>query len=266
MASKLDIALDDVIKERRNENRGKRGGNNRSDFGTRRRDGGNIRKRNDNGGSGAFAARSFVRSIQVPERRDGGREKRNVNGQWSHDKFVDEVGPSSSSSINSRLGGSRLSGSTVAATTELAVENLHYNVTENDLLELFSTVGDVQKARIKFDPSGRSTGAAFVKYVNTEDAKEAAKKYDGVLLDGQPMRIEIKERERNESRGNNHRGGRNNNFRSGNKNSNNRNRNGGNRSFKDRNSDRNNKNLTAEDLDREMESYMTNNDNDMVLD
>lgn len=71
MASNLDLALDQVIKDRKNENRNKKGGNNKAQFGTRRREGGNIRKRNDNAG-GSFAARSFVRSVQVPARRGEG--------------------------------------------------------------------------------------------------------------------------------------------------------------------------------------------------
>lgn len=96
------------------------------------------------------------------------------------------------SSIISRLGG-RGSSNAASRGSIINVENLHYNVTEKDLEELFSTVADVVSAKLVFDLSGRSTGVATVKYDSLEDAEKAVKKYNNVELDGQAMRIEIKE-------------------------------------------------------------------------
>jgi RNA recognition motif-containing protein len=61
------------------------------------------------------------------------------------------------------------------------------------LEELFSTVANVVKVKLVFDPSGRSTGVAVVKYNSIDDAERAIKKYNNVELDGQAMKIELKE-------------------------------------------------------------------------
>lgn len=108
--------------------------------------------------------------------------------------FDDESG-SNGGSILSRLGSQRNSGTSSTSTrgSFIQVENLHYDVTENDLKELFSTVADVSQAKLVFDASGRSTGVATIKYGSLSDAETAIKKYNNVELDGQPMRIELKE-------------------------------------------------------------------------
>jgi THO complex subunit 4 len=96
--------------------------------------------------------------------------------------LFDDDRVSSSSSIISRLGGrDSPKGNRFQ---DISVENLHYDVTEKDLVELFSTVADVVKARLVFDTSGRSTGVATVTYNTTEDAEKAIKKYNNIELDG----------------------------------------------------------------------------------
>jgi len=104
--------------------------------------------------------------------------------------FDDESG---TSSILSRLGGRGSSNTTSTRGSYISVENLHYDVTEKDLQELFSTVADVSQAKLVFDVSGRSTGVATIKYDSLEDAEKAIKKYNNVELDGQAMRIQLKE-------------------------------------------------------------------------
>jgi RNA recognition motif-containing protein len=90
-------------------------------------------------------------------------------------------------SIISRLGNTRPSSnfnSQRNTQVEIVIENLHYNVTEKDVQELFNTVADVVKSRLIFDISGRSTGVATVRYNSKEDAEKAIKKYNNVELDG----------------------------------------------------------------------------------
>ncbi|KAI8976542.1 hypothetical protein BDB01DRAFT_803331 [Pilobolus umbonatus] len=173
MASKLDKALDEVIEERRSHTRSSehRGSRNR------------INK---------DANRSFVRTVQVNKTNPKG-----VNSTWSHDKFFDQ----DSSSILSRLGTRNNDSSPRPHSVDILVENLHYNVTEPDIKELFATVGDVQKAFIIFDRSGRSTGVAKVKFNQLSDAEKAIEKYNNVEFDGQPMHIKLdRPRSRIESR------------------------------------------------------------------
>ncbi|KAI8977605.1 hypothetical protein BDF20DRAFT_913920 [Mycotypha africana] len=286
MASKLDQALDDVIRDRRKErSHASSGRGSRRDVRPAQRRGGDssIRKRlgpgfnsrnNNSSSSGSFGGpnRSFVRTVDIGKRGSNDRS-RNVNGQWTHDKF-DE----GSDSILSRLGSSGPSGdrNNRRSIVELHIENLHYNVTEKDVEELFSTVGEVAKARIKFDQSGRSTGVAFVQYYEMADAEKAVETYNNIELDGQPMRIEIKEREptlrsnrprfgggrfTNSNRYGRGFGGRDNRDGRDHRRS---------REHRDNRDDRKKQEVTAEDLDKDLESYMQTNNasepTDMVLD
>jgi hypothetical protein len=57
--------------------------------------------------------------------------------------------------------------------------------------ELFSQVGQVKKHGLNFDQNGRSKGTAEVIFANRQSAMQAIKSYNGVKLDGKPLRIEL---------------------------------------------------------------------------
>ncbi|XP_066359657.1 THO complex subunit 4A-like [Miscanthus floridulus] len=57
--------------------------------------------------------------------------------------------------------------------------------------ELFSDVGDIKRYSINYDRSGRSKGTAEVIFSRRSDALAVVKRYNNVLLDGKPMKIEI---------------------------------------------------------------------------
>ncbi|KAI6670622.1 hypothetical protein NL676_005507 [Syzygium grande] len=75
--------------------------------------------------------------------------------------------------------------------TKLYVSNLDYGVTNEDIRELFSEIGDVKRYAVHYDKNGRSSGSAEVVYTRRSDAFAALKRYNNVLLDGKPMKIEI---------------------------------------------------------------------------
>ncbi|KAK4790461.1 hypothetical protein SAY86_017765 [Trapa natans] len=77
------------------------------------------------------------------------------------------------------------------AGTKLYISNLDYGVSNNDLMLLFSSVGDLQRYSIHCDKSGRSKGTAEVVFKREVDAIAAIKRYNNVQLDGKPMMIEI---------------------------------------------------------------------------
>ncbi|KAJ4797824.1 hypothetical protein LUZ62_049070 [Rhynchospora pubera] len=75
--------------------------------------------------------------------------------------------------------------------TKLYISNLDYGVSNEDIKELFSEVGDIKRYSINYDRSGRSKGTAEVVYAKKEDALAAIRRYNNVQLDGKPMQIEF---------------------------------------------------------------------------
>jgi len=72
---------------------------------------------------------------------------------------------------------------------KLRVENLHYDLTEDDLDDLFNRIGPVLKLSLTYDRAGRSEGIAYVTYESAHDAKKAIREFDGANAKGQPIRL-----------------------------------------------------------------------------
>ncbi|GAY43728.1 hypothetical protein CUMW_076710 [Citrus unshiu] len=107
----------------------------------------------------------------------GSSFRRTRNFPWQHDLFEDSL----------RAAG--ISGIEVG--TKLYVSNLHPGVTNDDIRELFSEIGELKRYAIHFDKNGRPSGSAEVVYARRSDAFAALKRYNNVLLDGKPMKIEV---------------------------------------------------------------------------
>lgn len=63
--------------------------------------------------------------------------------------------------------------------TNLYVGNLPYNVSEQDLVDLFGQAGEVVSAQVISDrETGRSRGFAFVKMATSEEAQSAIEQFN----------------------------------------------------------------------------------------
>lgn len=69
------------------------------------------------------------------------------------------------------------------------VRNLPWQTTNEDLVDLFTTIGTVEQAEIQFEPSGRSKGTGVVKFENEDIAEDAITKFQGYMYGGRPLGI-----------------------------------------------------------------------------
>ncbi|KAL8738277.1 MAG: hypothetical protein Q9181_000912 [Wetmoreana brouardii] len=78
-----------------------------------------------------------------------------------------------------------------SAGAKLRVDNLHYDLTEEDLEDLFTRIGPITSLALRFDRAGRSSGTAFVTYRHLSDARLAIREFDGANAHGQPIRLTL---------------------------------------------------------------------------
>ncbi|KAI8075832.1 uncharacterized protein B0P05DRAFT_546580 [Gilbertella persicaria] len=153
----LDMALDDVISQNRSSRRSNNTNNNNNSKSNTRRSGsgGGINKPRSSGGRSPYGSR--------PSRNNNNNNTRSNNTK-----------PVANRANNS-----------------LVVANLHFNVTEKDLYDLFGQIGPLKRAFLHIGPNGKSAGIADVVFQSSHDAERARNTYNNVELDGRPMRITV---------------------------------------------------------------------------
>ncbi|KAM3430994.1 hypothetical protein MY4824_007382 [Beauveria thailandica] len=129
------------------------------------------------------------------DRRDGPRdgvrksyhdEPRSIDSEWVHDRFEDDDRRRAPAPRRRRE-----EPQAEAKGTKIKVDNLHWDLTEEDIGELFRRIGRVVRLQLKFDRAGRSEGIAYVTYQHKEDANQAIKEFDGANANGQPIRLTL---------------------------------------------------------------------------
>ncbi|KAG8655355.1 THO complex subunit 4A [Manihot esculenta] len=160
MSSALDMSLDDIIKSNKKSGSSKTRGRGRA--------------------SGPGPARRFTN--RGANRAAPYTAPKAPETTWQHDMFADQG-----------VGYPGLAGRSPAIETgtKLYISNLHFGVSNEDIKELFSEVGDLKRCSIHYDRSGRSKGTAEVVFSRRTDAVAAVKRYNNVQLDGKPMKIEM---------------------------------------------------------------------------
>ncbi|HEV8543880.1 MAG TPA: RNA-binding protein [Verrucomicrobiae bacterium] len=92
---------------------------------------------------------------------------------------------------------------------KLFVGNLSFNVTENDLQDMFAAHGTVVEANLMMDRvSGRARGFGFVTMSTVEEAEKAITALNGSSIDGRALTVNVaKPREERTGGGGGGRGG-----------------------------------------------------------
>ncbi|KGY15177.1 hypothetical protein PABG_11961 [Paracoccidioides brasiliensis Pb03] len=67
------------------------------------------------------------------------------------------------------------------------VRNLPWSTCNEDLVDLFSTIGKVERAEIQYEPNGRSRGTGVVEFDSVENAETAINKFTGYQYGGRPL-------------------------------------------------------------------------------
>ncbi|KDO24721.1 hypothetical protein SPRG_10255 [Saprolegnia parasitica CBS 223.65] len=179
LLNSLDMSLDDLIQKKKTTassgNKGGRGGKESSGGA------GPVRRGRANAGRGRSNGTPYGRKSDDDVDMDDNSNHKNSNNNKSGRK----------ASILSRLGGKAQGQDETGF--KIFVSNLKFDVLEDDIKELFSTVGKVAKYEILYDRAGRSKGQARVWFTSIQSAQAAINKYDGCTLDNQPMKITMDE-------------------------------------------------------------------------
>ncbi|KAF2423488.1 RNA-binding domain-containing protein, partial [Tothia fuscella] len=120
------------------------------------------------------------------------RERRSNQGSdWVHDRFEDEDERAPRRGGSGGGGGYRgnTRGGQGRQGVKLRIDNLHYDLTEDDLRELFQRKGQVSNIELLYDRQDRSRGTAYVTYYEVRDARDAIRDFDGANANGQPIRL-----------------------------------------------------------------------------
>jgi len=175
--SKVNMSLDEIVKQRKRNNR-------------------KITTSNNKGGSRSIKSRLNTGSISKKSIPKG-----NINGKWKHDLFVggNKRSVADKSRIQKRLSRSglltakRVAGLTTSPkrkqTSTIQITNLHPNANTEDIKTIFREFGEIVNILLKRDINGNSTGVCEIEYADRNSSIQAIEKYNGIIADGQKLSV-----------------------------------------------------------------------------
>lgn len=117
-------------------------------------------------------------------------------GEWGHDGFQEdddvEMAVDGADHHHHHQGGKKKVSGTAAGPEPYlaAITNLHWNVSESDLKELFGP-DSLVSLKLNYDNAGRSLGVAVAIFKSKALATQAQENFNGELLDGKELQIEL---------------------------------------------------------------------------
>ncbi|KAI1725594.1 aly/REF export factor 2 [Ditylenchus destructor] len=167
MAS-VNLALDEIITSQKQN----RGGGRRRDFTSRRGGAGGPRR-----GGGSFRREKYF-SDDTPA------------GKWKHDKFGELYGGGSKkrgAAAGSPAARRPRTGGRAAEIVKLNISNLPDTVVTSDVEELFQEFG-VYGVAVHYDEAGQHLGTADL-FVDHQSARDIIREYSNIAIDGQEINI-----------------------------------------------------------------------------
>jgi RNA recognition motif-containing protein len=80
----------------------------------------------------------------------------------------------------------------MSTNSKLFISNLNYNATEDDIIGLFSEVGEVVSFRLIKDRfTNRSKGFGFLEMVNADEAERALEQFNGMDFQQRPLVVKF---------------------------------------------------------------------------
>lgn len=64
-----------------------------------------------------------------------------------------------------------------------------WSTSNDDLVDLFTTIGKVEQAEIQYEPSGRSRGTGVVRFDSADTAETSIAKFQGYQYGGRPLNL-----------------------------------------------------------------------------
>lgn len=112
---------------------------------------------------------------------------------FSNDLYADYNGPEGGMAVDGANGARAPVAEVGEPSQQILVKNLPWSTSNEDLVELFETVGNVVVAEILFD-GNRSRGEGVVQFTETAEAQTAGEKFSGYMYGGRPLSVNFNPR------------------------------------------------------------------------